>query len=96
MLVAGEVEEEKMVSVQSGPALAGTSEQHDGYLVSRPKHSERCCGHRLLSVVPVVSIRVEGGYVGRCLLCGTTGPVRGNGEAARRMVLLEQMVRDEQ
>jgi hypothetical protein len=84
-----------MVSVQSGPALAGTREQHDGYRVSRPKHSERC-GHRLLSVVPVVSIRVEGGYVGRCLLCGTTGHLRGNGEDARRAVLLEQIVRDEQ
>ena len=94
MLVAGKVEEEKMVSVQSGPALAGTREQHDGYRVSRPKHSERC-GHRFLSVVPVVSIRVEGGYAGRCLLCGTTGPVKGNGEDARRVVL-EQIVRDEQ
>ena len=83
-----------MVSVQSGPALAGTREQRDGYRVSRSKHSERC-GHRLLSVVPVVSIRVEGGYVGRCLLCRTTGPLRGNGEDARR-VLLEQIVRDEQ
>jgi hypothetical protein len=52
------------------------------------------CGHKFLSVVPIVSIRVEGGYAGRCLLCGTTGPVRGNGEAARN-VLLEQMVHDE-
>jgi hypothetical protein len=43
-----------------------------------------------------VSIRVEGGYVGRCLLCGTTGPLRGNGEDARRVMLLEQMVRDEE
>jgi hypothetical protein len=84
MLVTGKVEEEKMVRVQSGPALAGTREQHDGR-----------CGHRLLSVVPIVSIRVEGGYAGRCLLCGTTGPVRGNGEDARRVVL-EQIVRDEQ
>jgi hypothetical protein len=41
-----------------------------------------------------VSIRVEGGYAARCLLCGTTGPVRGRGGAAR-LVLLEQMVRDE-
>ena len=73
-----------MVRVQSGPALAGTREQQDGR-----------CGHRLLSVVPIVSIRVEGGYAGRCLLCGTTGPVRGNGEDARRVVL-EQIVRDEQ
>ncbi len=52
------------------------------------------CEHRLLSVDPIVSLQVEGGYAGRCLLCGTTGPVRGNGEAARN-VLLEQMVRDE-
>src|ERR687889_1250848 len=52
------------------------------------------CGHKLLSVVPIVSIRVEGGYAARCLLCGTTGPVRVNGEAAR-LVLLEQMVREE-
>jgi hypothetical protein len=84
------------VRVQRGPAFSGTRGQHDyGYRVSRPHHSVRCCRHELLSVVPVVSIRVEGGYVGRCLLCGTTGPVRGNGEDARR-VLLEQMVGDEQ
>jgi hypothetical protein len=83
------------VSVQRVPALGRTREQHDGYRVSRPQHRSQCCGHKLLSVVPVVSMRVEGGYVGRCLLCGTTGPVRDNGEDARR-VLLEQMVRDEQ
>ena len=84
-----------MVSVQRGPALGRTSE-HAGCRASRPQHSEdRCCGHGLLSVVPVVSMRVEGGYAGRCLLCGTTGPVRGNEEAARR-VLLERMVLDEQ
>ena len=74
---------------------AGRSEHDDLYRVSRPEHSEDRCGHRLLSVVPVVSMRVEGGYAGRCLLCGTTGPVRGDGEAARG-VLLEQMVSDEQ
>ncbi len=82
------------MSVQREPALAGAREQYDRYRISRPKHSDRC-GHRLLSVVPVVSIRVEGGYVGRCLLCGTTGPVRGNGGSAR-LVLLEQMVSDEE
>jgi hypothetical protein len=64
-----------------------------GKVCTWPKHSDRC-RHRLLSVVPIVSIRVEGGYAARCLLCGTTGPVRGNGEAAR-LVLLEQMERDE-
>jgi hypothetical protein len=84
-----------MVSGRWGPARDGPRE-HDEYRVSRSQHSEdRCCGHRLLSVVPVVSIRVEGGYVGRCLLCGTTGPVRGNGGAAR-LVLFEQMERDEE
>jgi hypothetical protein len=49
------------------------------------------CSHRLLSVVPIVSIRVEGGYTSRCLLCGTTGPTRSNAEAARR-VLLDQLI----
>jgi hypothetical protein len=83
------------MSVQREPALARARERDDGYRTSRPKHSEDRCGHRLLSVVPVVSMRVEGGYAGRCLLCGTTGPARGNGEDARR-VLLEQMVGDEQ
>jgi hypothetical protein len=53
------------------------------------------CGHRLLSVVPIVALRVEDGYVARCLLCGTTGPVKGNADAAR-LVLLEQMVAAEQ
>ena len=74
--------------------LSGTRE-HDEYRVSRSQHSKDRCRHKLLSVVAVVSIRVEGGYVGRCLLCGTNGAVRGNGEAAR-LVLLEQMVPDEE
>jgi hypothetical protein len=95
MLVPGKAEEAKIMSVQRQPALARARERYDGYRTSRPKHSEDRCGHRLLSVVPVVSMRVEGGYAGRCLLCGTTGPARGNGEDARR-VLLEQMVGDEQ
>jgi hypothetical protein len=62
-------------------------EQHPA---SSPKHSDRC-KHRLIDVVPIVSVRVEGGYTPRCLLCGTTGPARSNGEAARR-VLLDQLV----
>ena len=84
-------------SVQRRGSVLGAdrSEHNDEYRVSRPEHSDDRCGHRLLSVVPVVSMRVEGGYAGRCLLCGTTGPVRGDGEAARG-VLLEQMVSDEQ
>jgi hypothetical protein len=53
------------------------------------------CQHRLLSVVPIVSVRVEGGYVSRCLLCGSAGPVRDNGESARG-VLLDGGVRDEE
>jgi hypothetical protein len=90
------MEEKKTVSVQRRPALSGTGEQQDnGYRVSRPQHRDRC-HHKLLSVVPVVSMRVDGGYVGRCLLCGMTGPLRGNGEDARRVVLLEHTMRDEE
>ena len=76
---------------------AGRSEHNnDESCVSRLEHSDdRCCGHRLLSVVPIVSMRVEGGYADRCLLCGTIGPVRGDEEAARG-VLLDRMVSDEQ
>ena len=72
----------------------GMREHDDEYRVSRPEHSQDRCKHRLLSVVPVVDIQVEDGCAVRCLLCGMTGPVRGNRGAAR-MVLLEQMVRDD-
>jgi hypothetical protein len=73
-------------SVQSESGLVAGIREH-------PK--ERCCRHRLLNVVPIVSTRVEGGYAARCLLCGTSGAVRGNAEAARG-VLLEQMEADEE
>lgn len=73
---------------------AGRSEHNDQYRVSVLEHSNDQCGHRLLSVVPIVSMRVEGGYAARCLLCGTTGGVRRDGEAARG-VLLDQMVSEE-
>jgi hypothetical protein len=87
----------RSVQRRRGSALGAGRGEHDDdeYRVSRPEHSDNRCGHRLLSVVAIVSMRVEGGYAGRCLLCGTTGPVRGDGEAARG-VLLEQMVSDEQ
>jgi hypothetical protein len=68
-----------------GLSLVGTS-HHDKHRVERLEQARRC-GHRLLSVVPVVSIQVEGGYRGRCLLCGTNGPIRGNAEAARGVLL---------
>ncbi len=67
-----------------GPALADTKGHEYGLL--SPENSDRC-GHRLLSVVPIASIRVEGGYADRCLLCGTTGPVRGDGGTVRRVLL---------
>jgi hypothetical protein len=76
--------------------LAGTKSEHDDeYRVSRPEHSEDRCGYTLLSVVPIVSMRVEGGYAARFLLCGSAGPVRDNGESARRG-LLNRGVRDEE
>jgi hypothetical protein len=53
------------------------------------------CKHRLINIEPIVSVRVEGGYTSRCLLCGTTGPARSNAEAARR-VLLDQQVSAEE
>jgi hypothetical protein len=52
------------------------------------------CQHRLLSVVPIVSVCIEGGYAARCLLCGAVGPVRDNRETAQRE-LLDQGVREE-
>jgi hypothetical protein len=57
-------------------------------------YSEERCRHRLFSIVPIVSLRVESGYVGRCLLCGASGPVRSHGEAARG-ALLDQIGREE-
>ena len=53
------------------------------------------CMHRLLSVVPIVPFRVEGGYAARCLLCGVVGPVRGSGPTARA-ALLEWETRSEE
>ena len=87
----------RSVQRRRGSVLGAGRSEHDNdeYRVSRLEHSDDRCGHRLLSVVPIVSMRVEGGYAGRCLLCGTTGPVRGDGEAARGE-LLDQMVSDEQ
>lgn len=43
------------------------------------------CGH----VAPMALERLEGGYVARCLRCGTVGPVRDTSTKARR-ALLEQ------
>jgi hypothetical protein len=37
------------------------------------------CKHRLVGMVPIVAVRVQEGYVSRCLLCGAVGPVRENG-----------------
>ena len=53
------------------------------------------CGHKLLDIEPIVFVRVEGGYAGRCLLCGEVGPVRGSWRTAR-VALLEQEARHEE
>ena len=62
----------RSVQRRRGSVLGGGRSEHDNdeYRVSRPEHSDDRCGHRLLSVIPIVSMRVEGGYAGRCLLCG--------------------------
>ena len=87
----------RSVQRRRGSVLGAGRSEHDNdeSCVSVLEHSDDQGGHRLLSVVPIVSMLVEGGYAGRCLLCGTTGPVRGDGEAARG-VLLDQVVSDEQ
>ncbi len=82
-----------MTSVQRESVLTRMS-AHDEDGVLGPQHSDRCA-HRLLSVVPIVSLRVEGGYAARCLLCGTTGPVRGDGKKSTRSVLLKPGSREE-
>ena len=53
------------------------------------------CQHRLLSAVPIVSLRVEGGYASRCLLCGVVGPVRGSGQTAREALVKRETCHEE-
>jgi hypothetical protein len=74
---------------RSKKASPGMSE-HEHHRASSFEHSGRC-KHRLIDIVPIVSVRVEGGYKSRCLLCGTIGPTRSNSQAARG-VLLDQLV----
>jgi hypothetical protein len=45
------------------------------------------CKHALVGITPTVPVQVEGGYESRCLLCGAVGPVAGNVEDSRRMLL---------
>ena len=45
------------------------------------------CKHTLVGVTPIVAVRVEGVHESRCLLCGAVGPVAGNVEDSRRMLL---------
>ena len=59
--------------------------EHDPPLLS-PELSDRC-RHRLLGVVPIVSIGVEDGYAARCLLCGTLGPAMTTTVSAREVLL---------
>jgi hypothetical protein len=74
---------------RSQRASSGMSE-HEHHRASSPEHSGRC-KHRLINIEPIVSVRVEGGYKSRCLLCGLIGPTRSNSQAARG-VLLDQLV----
>jgi hypothetical protein len=83
-------------------ALRSSPRVHDGVTRGCQGKSSRIppglsgrCKHRLINIEPIVSIRVEGGYTSRCLLCGTSGPARSNAEAARR-VLLDQLVSAEE
>ncbi len=53
------------------------------------------CKHRFVGVRTIVIARAEGGHAARCLLCDAVGPVRANGEDARR-ALSNRTVRDEE
>jgi hypothetical protein len=76
---------------EEGPSGMSEHDKHHPYRrASSPEHSGRC-KHRLIDIVPIVSVRVEDGYKSRCLLCGVIGPVRSNAQAARS-VLLDQLV----
>ena len=70
---------------RGGSVLAGLRE-HDEHRVWDSEHPD-WCRHRLMSVVPIVSVRVEGGYVAKCLLCGKSGSIKGDRETARGILL---------
>jgi hypothetical protein len=53
------------------------------------------CKHRFAGVWTIVVARVEGGQAARCLVCDAVGPVRANGEEARR-ALSNGALRDEE
>lgn len=60
-----------------------------------PVTSNNRCKHGFAGVRTIVVARAEGGVAARCLLCDTVGPVRANGEDARRE-LSNGTVRDEE
>jgi hypothetical protein len=57
-----------------------------GYPASGPEPSDQC-KHRIIGIVPIVAVRVEGGTSSRCLLCGAVGPVMRNGEDSQRVLI---------
>lgn len=63
--------------------------EHEYPALSNAEPSDRC-KRKIAGIEPVVSVRVEGGYASRCLLCAAVGPVMGSGEASRRMLLNSQ------
>jgi hypothetical protein len=62
-------------------------EEYGYYIASGMKEPSERCKHTLVSITPIVPVRVEGGHKSRCLLCGAVGPVAGNVEDSRRMLL---------
>ena len=51
----------------------------------KPNNSR--CKHSLLGIVPIVALRIEGGFASRCLLCDSVGPAMENAERARLALL---------
>ena len=77
------------------PSAASWCGDDRDYLIWTQMPPKNRCKHKLMSIVPIVPVRVQGGYASRCLICGAVGPVRGNGETARR-ALLERGIRNEE
>jgi hypothetical protein len=62
-------------------------DEYGYYIASDMKEPSDRCKHTLVSITAIVPVWVEGGLESRCLLCGAVGPVAGNVEDSRRMLL---------
>jgi hypothetical protein len=62
-------------------------EEYGYYVASVMNEPSYRCERTLVGITPIVAVRVEDVHESRCLLCGALGPVAGNVEDSRRMLL---------